>query len=37
MDWLTSYKIPVGLWAKVGVDWLQAHGGAVFDAHLHRA
>jgi glycine betaine/proline transport system permease protein len=32
MDWLTSYKIPVGLWAKAGVDWLQAHGGRVFDA-----
>jgi glycine betaine/proline transport system permease protein len=32
MDWLTSYKIPVGRWARVGVDWLQTHGGAVFDA-----
>jgi glycine betaine/proline transport system permease protein len=32
MDWLTSYKIPVGRWAKAGVDWLQAHGGTVFDA-----
>ncbi len=31
-DWLTSYKIPVGRTAKAGVDWLQAHGGAVFDA-----
>lgn len=32
MDWLTSYKIPVGRWAKAGVDWLQAHGGTAFDA-----
>jgi glycine betaine/proline transport system permease protein len=32
MDWLTSYKIPVGRWAKSGIDWLQAHGGTVFDA-----
>ncbi len=31
MEWLTSYKIPVGRSAKAGVDWLQAHGGAVFD------
>jgi len=32
MEWLTSYKIPVGAWAKAGVAWLQAHGGAAFDA-----
>lgn len=32
MDWLTRYKIPIGAWAKAGVDWLRAHGGAVFDA-----
>src|SRR5687768_9816193 len=32
MEWLTSYKIPVGAWAKAGVTWLQAHGGAAFDA-----
>jgi glycine betaine/proline transport system permease protein len=32
MDWLTSYKIPVGHWARAGVDWLQTHGGGVFDA-----
>jgi glycine betaine/proline transport system permease protein len=32
MDWLTSYKIPIGFWAKAGVDWLQGHGGNVFDA-----
>jgi glycine betaine/proline transport system permease protein len=31
MEWLTSYKIPVGAWARAGVAWLQAHGGAVFD------
>ncbi|HEX9904806.1 MAG TPA: choline ABC transporter permease subunit [Propylenella sp.] len=32
MEWLTSYKIPIGRWAKSGVDWLQAHGGGAFDA-----
>jgi glycine betaine/proline transport system permease protein len=32
MEWLTKYKIPIGLWAKNGVDWLQAHGGNFFDA-----
>ena len=32
MDWLTSYKIPIGPWAKAGIDWLRAHGGAAFDA-----
>jgi glycine betaine/proline transport system permease protein len=32
MDWLTSYKIPVGAWSKTGVDWLQRHGGSAFDA-----
>ena len=31
MEWLTSYKIPVGAWAKAGVAWMQAHGGAAFD------
>ena len=31
MEWLTSYKIPIGPWAKSGIDWLRAHGGAVFD------
>jgi glycine betaine/proline transport system permease protein len=31
MDWLTRYKIPIGAWAKAGVDWLRAHGGGVFD------
>ena len=32
MDWLTDYKIPVGRWAKAGVDWLKTHGGTAFDA-----
>jgi glycine betaine/proline transport system permease protein len=32
MDWLTEHKIPIGAWAKAGVGWLQANGGAVFDA-----
>lgn len=31
MEWLTSYKIPIGAWAKAGIDWLRAHGGALFD------
>jgi len=30
-DWLTDYKIPVGRWAKGGFEWLNAHGGPVFD------
>ena len=32
MDWLTGNKIPIGLWAKSGVDWLTANGAAFFDA-----
>ena len=32
MDWLTEYKIPIGRWAKAGVDWLKTHGGTAFDA-----
>jgi glycine betaine/proline transport system permease protein len=32
MEWLTAYKIPIGPWAKAGVDWLRGHGGGVFDA-----
>ena len=31
MDWLTQ-KIPVGAWAKSVFDWLNAHGGPLFDA-----
>ncbi|AMY70058.1 choline ABC transporter permease subunit [Frigidibacter mobilis] len=30
MDWLTQ-KIPVGPWAKSAFDWLNAHGGPLFD------
>jgi len=30
MDWLTQ-KIPVGAWAKSVFDWLNAHGGPLFD------
>ena len=32
MEWLTSYKIPIGPWAQRGVDWLTANGAAFFDA-----
>ncbi|MEN9060440.1 choline ABC transporter permease subunit [Ponticoccus litoralis] len=31
MDWLTEHKIPVGDVAEACFDWLQKHGGAVFD------
>lgn len=31
MEWLTTHKIPVGQWAKSGVDWLIDHAGFVFD------
>ncbi|QUS36694.1 choline ABC transporter permease subunit [Falsirhodobacter algicola] len=31
IDWLTDYKIPVGRWAKMVFDWLNANGGPVFD------
>jgi len=31
MEWLTATKIPVGAWAKAGVDWLQENGGTAFD------
>ena len=31
MEWLTAYKIPIGAWARSGVEWLRSHGGAVFD------
>lgn len=34
MDWLTT-KIPVGKTAKVVFDWLQLHGGVVFDTISH--
>lgn len=32
VDWLTSHKIPIGLWAKSVVDWLTTHAYMVFDA-----
>ncbi len=31
MDWLTETKIPLGKWAKRGIDWLIDHGGFFFD------
>ncbi|MDH2325383.1 choline ABC transporter permease subunit [Cereibacter sp. SYSU M97828] len=32
LDWFTDYKIPVGRWAKIAFDWLNANGGTVFEA-----
>ncbi|MFD0917272.1 choline ABC transporter permease subunit [Pseudahrensia aquimaris] len=32
MDWLTDNKIPVGRWARDGVDWLTDNAAFVFDA-----
>lgn len=32
LDWITGTKIPLGRWAKSGVDWLTDHGAFVFDA-----
>jgi glycine betaine/proline transport system permease protein len=31
MDWLTQHKLPIGQWAKDGVDWLTANAAWVFD------
>ena len=31
LDWLTDNKIPVGRWSKLAFDWLNAHGGPVFE------
>lgn len=31
MEWLTETKIPIGKWAKSGVDWLIDNAGFVFD------
>jgi glycine betaine/proline transport system permease protein len=31
MDWLTHYKIPIGPWAKVFVDWLTTNLKLFFD------
>jgi glycine betaine/proline transport system permease protein len=32
LHWLTDYKIPIGKWAKLVVDWLQINGATFFDA-----
>jgi glycine betaine/proline transport system permease protein len=32
MEWLTDNKLPVGKWAKNGVDWLIDNAGFAFDA-----
>jgi len=32
MDWLTTYKIPLGNWISDGVDLLDTHAAFVFDA-----
>ena len=32
MDVLTAYKLPVGPWAKTGVDWLVGNAGGAFEA-----
>ena len=31
MDWLTGAKIPIGAWARAGVDWLTANAAWFFD------
>jgi glycine betaine/proline transport system permease protein len=31
MDWLTDYKIPVGDWSEMVVDWLKEHARPFFD------
>lgn len=31
MNWITEDKIPIGKWAKNGVNWLIDHGGFFFD------
>lgn len=31
LDWLTDNRIPIGKWAKAGVDWLIENGGFFFD------
>jgi len=32
MDWLTTYRIPLGNWIRDGVDLLDTHAAFVFDA-----
>jgi len=31
VNWLTDYRIPIGPWAKIFVDWLTTSGGWFFD------
>lgn len=31
MDWIRSYKIPIGAWAQAVVDWLIVHAAWFFD------
>lgn len=31
LAWITGNRIPLGAWAKAGVDWLIANGGFFFD------
>jgi glycine betaine/proline transport system permease protein len=31
MEWITAYKIPIGLWAQAAVDWLTLNGAWFFD------
>ncbi len=31
IDWLEEHKLPIGPWAKAGVDWLTLHGRWFFD------
>jgi glycine betaine/proline transport system permease protein len=30
-DWITNNKIPIGLWAKAIITWIQTYFGGVFD------
>ncbi|KZL16368.1 MULTISPECIES: choline ABC transporter permease subunit [Pseudovibrio] len=32
MEWLTEHKLPIGKWAKWGVDWLTDNASGFFDA-----
>ena len=31
MDWLTAYKIPIGLWANTIFQWMKTHLNGLFD------
>ena len=35
MDWLTSYKIPIGPWANTVFVWMKTHLSALFNAIAH--